>query len=79
MRYIGRKRPFSVEEMKRQKCRCCGRPAKHQWNCCANDGRHIPICVSCDVALNEMALAFFWVPGRGTMMAKYRRGVSRRN
>jgi hypothetical protein len=73
MKRVGRKRPYFADEMKRQKCRACGKQAVHQWNCCANDNRWVPVCLDCDFALNEMALAFFRVPGRVALMTRYRR------
>lgn len=73
MKFVGRSRPYTVAEMKRRRCYVCGARAIHQWQCCANDNRYIPLCLSCDIALNEMALAFFRIPGRATMMAAYRK------
>lgn len=74
MRPVGRLRPYTVEEMKRGvTCAGCGGRAVHQWDCCANDHRKIPVCLDCDFALNEVALAFFRVKRRDRMMAKYRR------
>lgn len=75
MRRIGRVKAYTVNEMRGGKVRCagCGRPAVHQWSCCANDHRFVAVCLECDFALNEMALAFFRVPGRAALMARYRR------
>lgn len=71
---IGRKRPYTVDEIASRLCAGCRkRTAVHQWNCCAIDNRWVPVCLDCDFALNEMALAFFRVPDRETLLAKYRR------
>lgn len=70
----GRKRPYTATEIASVKCRCGGR-GRFQWNCCANGNRWIAVCAACDIALNEMALAFFRVPDRVKLMARYRRKV----
>lgn len=75
-RRVGRKAPYTQAEIRQVKCRC-GKRGAFQWNCCANDNRWVAVCVDCDVALNEMALAFFRVPGREFLMARYRRKVGR--
>lgn len=74
-RRVGRLRPYTVEEFQKKKVPCagCGGRSVHQWSCCSNDHRKIPVCLDCDMALNEMALAFFRVPGRDRLMARYRR------
>lgn len=74
MKRVGRIRPYSQDEIRRAPCAGCGaRNSLHQWNCCANDNRWMPVCLDCDVALNEMALAFFRVKGRAALMMRYRR------
>jgi len=73
---IGRKRPYTQAEIGRVKC-CCGSLAAFQWNCCAIDNRWVALCRDCDVGLNEMALAFFRVPDRDKLIARYRRRVKR--
>jgi hypothetical protein len=76
---FGRKKPYSCEEMSKGTVKClgCGKPAIHQWSCCANDHLKMPVCLDCDVALNEMALAFFRVPSRDKLIAKYKQGMRR--
>jgi hypothetical protein len=50
-----RRKPYTEIGVRRLKCFRCGQRAEHQWNVCA-DGCHRPICVECDVALNELVL-----------------------
>jgi len=74
MKRIGRKQPYTDDEIKGVACCGCGKlESVHQWNCCANDNRWMAVCLDCDIALNEMSLAFFRVPGREMLMHRYRR------
>jgi hypothetical protein len=76
---FGRIRPYTIEEFRKfVPCAGCGKRSVHQWSCCANYQRKIPVCLDCDIALNEMALAFFRAPGRVKLLANYRRRVSPR-
>lgn len=72
MAKIGRKKPRSAAEMAKQKCVGCRKPAVHQWSCCANDNLWMPVCLDCDFALNEVALAVLKIPNREVMMRRYR-------
>lgn len=73
---IGRKRPYSQAEIGKVRCRC-GKPGAYQWNCCAIENRWVPVCKDCDIGLNEIVLAFFRVPDRDKIVARYRRKVGR--
>lgn len=73
---IGRRQPYTQAEIGKIKCRC-GRPGAFQWNCCALDNRWVAVCVDCDIGMNEMVLAFFRVPERARLLARYRRKVAR--
>lgn len=72
----GRRKPYTALGIARVHCfRHPTRKAVHQWNCCANGNRWIPICLQCDVDLNRMVLRWFRLPGRHALMAKYRAKV----
>lgn len=71
---IGSRRPYTRAEIGKTKCRC-GKPGAFQWNCCAIDNRWVAVCTDCDIGLNEMVLAFFRVPDRARLLARYRRKV----
>lgn len=73
---IGRKRPYTQDEIASVKCRC-GKPSVAQWNCCALDNRNVALCRDCDIGLNEVVLAFFRVPDRARVLTRYRRKVAR--
>lgn len=72
MKRVGRREPYTAIGIRRLKCqRCKKRPAHASWNCCANDNRHVPLCVECDIALNRLAMDFFRIPGRRPLMRRY--------
>lgn len=48
-------RPYTVKGLSQAKCNCGKRPYA-QWQVCANGNRWIPLCVDCDIKMNEMAL-----------------------
>jgi hypothetical protein len=70
--YVGRRERYTPRGIGRVPCSRCGAPSHHQWQCYANDNRWLGVCERCDVDLNELALAFFRVPGRRALMKAYR-------
>ena len=72
MVFIGRKKPYTDIGIARKKCQRCGKPAVHQWQVCANDNRYVPICLKCDIALNELALKFMRIPNVKRLMDRYK-------
>lgn len=52
----GRRRPYTAMGIGRVPCSRCQEPASQQWNVCSDDGLFRPICIACDVALNELVL-----------------------
>lgn len=67
-----RKQPYTEEGIKRMACLRCGKPAVHQWQICADGNAYRPICLECDIALNEMALRFMNFPDWEAKIADYR-------
>lgn len=59
---------FQIEKLS---CTRCGEQVKYQWNCCANDNRWIPLCVWCDIAVNEHVLKFFKIPDARQKLESY--------
>lgn len=57
-----RKKPYTEEGIKRQKCYRCGAPASEQWQCCADNNIWRPICKECDILLNELVLRYMHDP-----------------
>lgn len=78
MSHRPRTKPYTEIGIKRLKCTRCGDPAEEQWKACA-DGQWRPVCVPCDVDLNELVLTFMAIPlmERVVKMRVYRikRGV----
>lgn len=71
MKRHGRKQPYTEASIRRLPCARCGRPARHQWNACA-DGLYRPICDHCDIALNRLALRFMRDPDAAAKIRTYK-------
>jgi hypothetical protein len=71
-RVHGRRQPYTAEGIKRLPCVRCGNPAHATWTVCADGNLHRPICLECDIAINEMVLAFVRLPGWRKKAANYR-------
>lgn len=54
----GRKKPFSDKEIEKCECVRCGKPARFQWNACADGNTWRPMCEQCDIMLNAVVLKF---------------------
>jgi hypothetical protein len=67
-----RRKPYTVLGILRKKCVRCGAQATEQWAVCADDNEWRPICVPCDVAMNELVLTFIRDPEVAEKMARYR-------
>lgn len=52
----GRRRPYTVDGVRRLPCFRCGQPALHQWSACSDGNLWRPLCLECDVALNRLVL-----------------------
>jgi len=68
----GRKTPYTEAGIKRVPCCRCGKPAAEQWQICADGALYRPVCVECDVALNDLVLEWFGFPDREQKMKRYR-------
>lgn len=68
----GRKKPYTDAGLKRMSCARCGQQATHQWSACADDNLWRPICVSCDLELNELVLKFMNDPDTESKIAHYK-------
>ena len=71
-----RKKPYTRRGLSRVRCvHCKTAPASEQWrkDFCAdnNEIAWMPLCLACDVILNEMLLRFFDVPDVAEKMARY--------
>lgn len=53
-----RTRPYTARGIKRLKCVRCGCRARATWQICSDNHIYRPVCLTCDVALNEHVLRF---------------------
>lgn len=68
----GRRQPYTEAGVKRMPCARCGERATFQWQICSDGNLWRPICVACDVSLNEKVLEFMGDKDVKAKMAKYR-------
>jgi len=68
----GRKKPYTVGEIHELKCIRCGKQANQQWQVCADGNTYRPLCIQCDVELNDMVLKWASIPNAKAKMKKYR-------
>ena len=73
----GRKRPYTAIGIKRCKCVRCGKPAHAAWQVCADERLYRPLCIECDIALNEMVLKWVGFPDWEENMRKYKENLIR--
>lgn len=58
-----RTKSYSLRELYKQKCFCCGKPARFQWNACADGNIWRPLCPECDVRINISVLQVLYPRG----------------
>lgn len=68
----GRKKPYTEIGISRMPCVRCGDPAHVQWQICADDRLFRPLCLACDIALNEMVIRWVWGDAREDDLKRYR-------
>ncbi len=73
-----RRRPYTVEGVKRLKCFRCEKKARFQWQICADGNVFRPMCEACDVALNSLVLGFMGDPDRAHKIRDYKRKMEQR-
>jgi len=75
-KYSGRRKSYTVTGIKKVPCIRCGKPSYATWQACANERYHIPVCKSCDIGLNRLALKYFKIPNRELLMKEYEEKVN---
>lgn len=69
----GRVTPYLEDIIAAVPCARCGkRPSTFQWTICADGNIHRPICLPCDLLLQEFVLRFMGFPNWRRKLAKYR-------
>ncbi len=67
-----RKTPYTEIGIRRLKCFRCENKAQFQWQICSDGNQFRPICLPCDVELNEMVLKFMGFKDWKEMIEKYK-------
>lgn len=70
-----RKKPYTETGIRRLKCFRCGARAQFQWSICADLNQYRPICLECDIALNELVLEFMGFENREKMIEDYKNKI----
>lgn len=66
-------KPYTERGIKRLACIRCGRkPAHASWQICADGKQYRPLCLGCDILLNEMVMEWANIPDRKAKMDAYR-------
>lgn len=71
----GRREPYTVLGISRLSCIRCGDRAEHSWQICADGNKHRPLCLKCDVELNELVLNWAGDPRARKKIQAYRAKV----
>lgn len=64
--------PYTTIGIKRLKCFRCDNKAHASWQVCADDRIYRPMCLQCDIELNELVLKWMGDPLVNEKMMKYR-------
>lgn len=67
-----RTKPYTSLGIRRLKCIRCGKRAETQWQICSDGNQYRPLCIDCDIALNEVVLRFMGFPNADELMEAYR-------
>lgn len=67
-----RRKPYTEIGIRRIPCVRCKAKARFQWQICADGRQFRPLCVSCDVELNEMVMRWVWGDTREDDLRRYR-------
>jgi late competence protein required for DNA uptake (superfamily II DNA/RNA helicase) len=67
-----RKTPYTQIGIRRLKCFRCGEKAVEQWQICSDGNIYRPICLKCDIELNELVLNFMGFPNVADKMKAYK-------
>lgn len=68
----GRRKPYTVIGIKKCKCVRCSIPAHATWQICADNNIYRPLCINCDIELNEMVLKWIGFQDWEEKMKKYK-------
>ena len=69
---MARTKPYTEIGIKRLKCARCNNKGYASWQVCADDRIYRPMCLQCDIELNELVLKWMGDPLVEEKMGKYR-------
>lgn len=67
----GRRKPYTEIGIARLPCYRCGARAEYQWQACADNRLHRPLCARCDVELNSLVLRWMGDPDAEAKVSRY--------
>lgn len=67
----GRKKPYTSIGISRIPCFKCGKTAFHQWQICSDNNIYRPLCLECDIELNEFVLKWMGFEDADEKILKY--------
>lgn len=70
----GRK-PYTQKQIDSSVCFCCKKPARFQWNACADGNVWRLLCVECDVRVNIGVLKVLYPRGWKTKIRAYCKSI----
>lgn len=76
MPITGRTKPYTKIGISRLKCFRCGNQASEQWQICSDDNIFRPICVECDIALNNLVLHWMGFKDADEKIKRYREALT---
>jgi DTW domain-containing protein YfiP len=71
-----RTKPYTAQGIKRKKCIRCGKQASYQWNICSLGKSYWPVCITCDILLNELVLDWLKWTDRKEIIKKYKEKIN---
>jgi hypothetical protein len=75
----GRRRPYTSIGIERIPCVRCGATALHQWQICSDKRLYRPLCLACDIAVNDLLLRWMGDPDHAAKMKAYRAQQAKRH
>ena len=77
MRRPGRVGVYYEEELPTTPCfRCGATPSAYTWTICSDGNRYRPICLPCDIALQEVVLLFMGFKNWRSKLERYKARVA---
>lgn len=72
-----RRKPYTEIGISRLKCFRCGGKPSQQWNICSDNNVYRPICLDCDILLNEVVLKWMGFKDHQKKMKVYKNKMNK--